>query len=397
MNSIRKQCLLATGGAIALWASPAMAQDATTTYLDLTGSLGYSSNPFLRVVNSDGSAFGRASARAVHAWQSERTSASIAGFVEGTSYFNEYGLESIFSVNGNASHQTSETVTIFGSAGFSGDLSGQLSSRFLYVPPIPEIPDPTIPPPPPTIENPDLFDFVGRTYHLYGQAGASIQTSERSHVTISGGASRAIYSEPLLDEYTSFFANGAYDLRLSERTTIGGSVHVTRTAYDNSSDHSTIINPALTFSTRLSETWTAGGAIGVSFSNVDRNLNDDSSTNLSLQGSICRTTEGERLCARVDRYSASSASTSLVTTTSLGVDWYKKLDDVQTLQLSASVSHYAEEVLDLDREANHVNLAASYSRRINDRLSGGVDLGARSLHRDGIDPDTDISGTVFIR
>jgi hypothetical protein len=44
-----------------------------------------------------------------------------------------------------------------------------------------------------------------------------------------------------------------------------------------------------------------------------------------------------------------------------------------------------------------LRLAASYSRRINERLSGGVDLGARKLRREGVDPDTDISGTVFVR
>jgi len=397
MNSFRKHCLLATGAAAALSASPALAQDTTTTYVDLTGSVGYSTNPLIRTIDSESSFLGRASARGVHMWHGERTNATVSGFVEGTTYFNDYGLESIFSVNGNVSHLASETVSIFGSAGFSGDLSGQLSNRFLYVPPVPEVPDPNIPPPPPTVENPDLFDFSGRTYHLYAQGGASIQSGERSHVSISGGFSRAIYTSSLLNEYTTLYANGSYNLVLSERTTIGGSLGVSRTAYDNSNNHSTVINPALTISTKLSETWTAQGSVGVSFASVDRALDDNSSTNLSLSGSVCHAGETERLCARVDRYSAASASTSLLTTTSAGVDWYKKLDEVQTVQVSAYVSHYAEEVLNIDRNATHYSVNGSYSRMINDRLSGGVDLGARSLHRDGLDPDTDITGTVFIR
>jgi len=399
MNSIRKQCLLATGGAIALWASPAMAQDTTTTYVDLTGSIGFATNPFIRTVDSQSSVLGRASARGVHSWAGERTTASIHGFVEGTTYFNDYGLESIFNLGGNVSHQASETVTVFGSAGFSGDLSGQLSNRFLYVPPIAEVPDPTIPPPPPTIENPDAFDFAGRTYHLYGQAGASIQTGLRSHVTVSAGASRAIYDAPGLDEYTSIWGTGAYTLTLSERTTVGATLHATHTGYDNSSNNSTIINPGLTINTQLSEDWNASGSIGVSFAHVERTLTDDSSTNLSLSGNICHTTgESDRLCAYVDRYSAASASSTVLTTTSAGVSWYKKLDERQTLQLSASVSHYVDEVLNINRDVNYFSLAASYSRMINDRLSAGADLGARSLHRDGIeDPDTDITGTVFIR
>ena len=415
MKTIRKQCLLATGGAIALWASPGLAQESSTsqsssdspdtssaslgstTYLDLTGSLGFSSNPLIRTVDSQSSFLGRASARGVHAWQGERSATSISGFVEGTTYFNNYGVESIFSLSGNTSYQTSETVSIYGSAGISGDLSGQLSNRFLYVPPLPEIPDTNIPPPPPTVENPDIFDFSGRTYHLYGQAGASIQTGTRSHVGINAGVSRAMYSSSLLDEYTSIYGSGSYNLTLSERTSVGATVHVTRTEYDNSSNHSTTIGPAATIHTQLSETWDLSGSVGVTFSSIDRALVSDDSTNLSFQGAACHTTQGDRLCFRADRYSAASANSTVITTTSAGVDWYKKLDEKQTIQLSANVSHYVDEVLNLNRETNYFSLAASYSRVISDRLSGGVDLGARSLRRSGIDPDTDITGTVFVR
>lgn len=416
MKTIRKQCLLATSGAITLWASPAIAQETTpgtqapattesqptdaersVTFLDLTGSLGYSTNPLIRTVDSQSSFLGRASARAVHAWQGERSSTSLSGFVEGTTYFNNYGLESIFSLNGSTSYQTSETVTVYGSAGISGDLSGQLSNRFLTVPPGSEIPDPTVPPPPPTVENPDVFDFVGRSYHLYGQAGASIRTSTRSQVGLHAGVTRAMYSSSLLDEYTSIYGSGSYSLTLSERTTVGATLNVSRTEYDNSNDHSTTITPAATIHTQLSESWDLTGSAGVTFASVDRGLTSDSSANLSLQGAVCHTTESDRLCARVDRYSAASANTSLITTTSAGIDWYKKLDAVQTIQLSASFAHYEEEVLNLNRTTNHFRLAASYSRVINDRLSGGADLGVRSLHRTGIDPDTDITGTVFVR
>jgi hypothetical protein len=206
-----------------------------------------------------------------------------------------------------------------------------------------------------------------------------------------------MYSSSLLDEYTSIYGSGSYNLTLSERTSVGATVNVTRTEYDNSSNHSTTINPAATVHTQLSETWDLSGSAGVTFASVDRALTSDSSTNLSLQGSACHTTEGDRLCFRIDRYSAASASSTIITTSSVGVDWYKKLDEKQTIQLSANVSHYVDEVLNLSRKTNYFSLSGSYSRVINDRLSGGVDLGARSLHRDGIDPDTDITGTVFVR
>ena len=78
MDKIRKHWLVASAGAMALWSSPGVAQtvsesemaedvmEATAvrrnaTYVDLTGSLGYSTNPMLQTLDSPSSVFGRAS------------------------------------------------------------------------------------------------------------------------------------------------------------------------------------------------------------------------------------------------------------------------------------------------------------------------------------------------
>ena len=125
MNSIRKQCLAATAGAVAVWSSPALAQETAppptapelvedsmprvnADYIDITASAGYSTNPFLEIGDSQSSAYGRLSARGVHAWGGERSRSSIAAFVEGTGYLNDYGFESIFSVTGDTLQQVSE-------------------------------------------------------------------------------------------------------------------------------------------------------------------------------------------------------------------------------------------------------------------------------------------------
>lgn len=414
MRSFRKQCLVATVGAAAIWGSPALAQEQgqpsvpgatqegspnkrSETYVDLTASLGYATNPFLDFADDSGSGFGRLSARGVQTWAGETGYTSISGFVEGSTYFNDYGLESIFSVNANTQQKVSEKVTVFGSAGFSGDLSGQLSNRFLYTPPTPQIPDPTIPPPP-TVTDPDVFTFTGRQYTLYGQAGASIQTSERGSVSISGGAQRIMYTSDLLNDYTTVFGDVSYNHSLSPRTTVGFGVNADYTNYDNSSDHSSIIDPTITIRTQLSEYWDLSAGVGVSFSNSERLGSSDNATNLSLNASACHSSENERLCFRADRYAQSASRAVLTTTTSAGVDWYKKLDDKQTLQVNLSVVHYNSDSQIVDNfNSNYFNFAASYSRFVNDRISVGADIGARALRQDGPDPDTDFSGSVFVR
>ena len=401
-------------GAAATFVSPAMAQEAAppptdeasaaaanrarVTYLDLTASLGYASNPFLEFDNSNGSFFGRASARGVHSWGNERGRTTLTGFVEGTTYFDDYGLKSIFSVNADTNQKVSEKVTVFGSLGFSGDLSGQLGNRFLYTPGQVIVPDPTLPPTPVPVQDPTLFSFAGRQYQVYGQAGASFRTSERGSLTVSGGAQHIFYSDPFLDDYTTVFGTAAYNHQVSERTTVGFSLGAHHTEYDGSSDNSTIINPAITAHILLSEDWDASASVGVSFANFDRITGDSNSTDLSLDGSICHTSETERLCGRVARYTESQSRNSIVTTSSIGVNWFKRLDEDQTIQLAASYIHYSSDFEVLENlDSNYFDLAGSYSRRIGNRLSAGADLTARKLAQDGPDPEMDISGSLFIR
>ena len=415
MDKIRKHWLVASAGAIALWSSPGVAQtvsesemaedvmEATAlrrnaTYVDLTGSLGYSTKPMLQTLDSPSSVFGRASARGVHMWNGELSSTSLSAFVEGTTYFNEYGVKSIFSLSGDTQRQVSERVRLFGSAGVSGDIAGQLSNRILYVPSLPDVPVEGEPPPV-TVDDPDIFSFSGRQYRVYAQGGAAMRTSARGNLSVSGGAQRIFYDDEFLDDYTTVFADGAYNHSLSDRTTVGFNVGIERTDYDNSSDSSTIINPGVSVRTRLSEYWDASAGIGVSFSDVERDGGSSNSTSLSFNGSICNTTEYDRFCGRVARYDNSSSRSALVTTTSAGIDWFRKLDEAQTIQLSASIVRYSTDGELVDSfETNHFRLAGSYSRRISGRLSAGADVGVRALRQEeGPDPDTDISASLFVR
>ncbi|NUT01647.1 MAG: hypothetical protein HOP96_11805 [Sphingomonas sp.] len=410
MTSLSRHCLAATAGAVAFCSTPALAQQkeepaqpteterARVSYIDLTAGLGYSTNPFLRFGDSTGSAFGRLGARGVHAWSTERSRTSLSAFVEGSTYFDDTDFKSIFSLAGETQHQTSETVTVFGSAGFSGDLSGQLSNRFLYVPPVPEVPDVTLPPPPTTVLDPDLFSFAGRQYRAYGQAGVSFRTDARSSITVSGGGSRVWFTGDLLNDYTTVFGNGSYNRSLSERTTVGVNLNVEHTTYDDTNDNSTLINPTVSISTRLSEFWDVRASAGVVFSSFDRDGQTDHSTGLSLDGSICHNSETERLCGRVGRNSSSLSRGALTTTTTAGVDWYKKLDDKQTVQVSAGATRYSsDDELVSNFSSTYLRAAASYSRKINGRLSGGADVSVRSLMADGPDPDPDLTGTLFVR
>ena len=143
---------------------------------------------------------------------------------------------------------------LFGSAGVSGDLAGQLSNRFLYVPPVPEVPDPKAIPPPVTVgrsrrllvHRPPVSGlWTGRRVHPDERAEQPV----RFRVALSASSTTTICS----NDYTTFFATGRTTIRCPSGRRSAFDVGVRTNRYDNSSDNSTIINPAVTVRTLLSE------------------------------------------------------------------------------------------------------------------------------------------------
>jgi hypothetical protein len=388
--------LAAATGLLLCTNSPGIGQT-TSTSLELGAGAGYTTNPFLRTVNDEGSAFARLSASGIHRWSGERGFTSLRAYLENSTYLSHYSSKRIFDLNARTEHQANERMRLFGSLEFSGDLAGQLSNRFVDVPVNPEVPDPTEPPPV-NPDDPDLFSFTGRQFRLDGQAGAAIKASERSNITISGGAHRVSYKSELLNDYTTLFAYGAFDRVLSERTTAGVSLNLRQTNFDGSDDRTTTINPAVTAQTRFRENWDASAAVGLIFAEQGSVGDKQRSTNVSLSGSVCHTDQSERFCGRLARYAQSASRANLVITTSAGIDWFKKLDATQTLQLSASAVRYvAENTVTDNLKSNHFQFAGNYSRKLKERLSVGANAAIRSLRQQGPNPNMDISGSVFLR
>ena len=399
-------------GAVVASTSLANAQAVQRTYVDLTGSAGYSTNPGLSLRDDDvGSAFGRLSLNGVHAWRTERSSTSLSAYLENSYYPNRYGNKQLFDLNASTNYQTSETVRIFGRVSFSGDFGGQLGTRFIGAPVIPPpptttptdpnapppviAPDPTVPPPTSVVDlDPDALR--GRQFRLSGTGGVSIRPNARDTWSLSAGASRIFYPNSDRD-YTSYSANGGYSRQLSERVSVGGRIGLTRADY-RGSDSTTLITPQVTISALLAENWSANAAVGVSYRNRDFAGDSNSSVGLAVDGSVCRALEMSRLCARVSRSSQNSVSADLLTNTSAGLDYSLTLDQNSSIQLSGNYIHYdGRRILNRSVSSNYFVTSAAYNRRINDRLSGGVNGSFRKLSQFGPDPDSDASASVFLR
>ena len=403
--------LLLTGGAAHAQAQQAESQSEgksethAVSFLDLEAGLGWSQNPN-SAFNGESSIFGRVSASGTHQWLTERGSTAINGYVENTTYFRGgYGSKQLFDLGAQTNQAVSQTVTLYGSLGFTADFAGQLSNRLVPVPGQPIPLDPNNPLPPSTYY-PDVFGLSGRSYHVNGNVGASIRTGPRGTVSVSAGAEHAWFSGFSKEaDFTSYFGSLGYSTQISERTSLGGTVFLQHQDFKHGG--SNIINPMLTLGSQLSETVVANAAVGVIFISQDRASGDDQhSVTPSFSGSLCKQGETSRFCARVARDAQASLSSSFVggeresaVSTSVGVDYYHRLPDRSTIQATLTGVHYdTPSAINGDKfRTTYLSGVLGYDRPIGRRLYAGVQGGVRKLFQSGPDPRLDFNASVYVR
>ena len=377
------------------FASVADAQ--SQTYVDLSAAAGYSSNSSLR--DSSGAAvFGRASASGVHSIVGPRSATNLSAFVENSTYSGNGGSRQIFNLGASTRYNVSTLVSIFGNISFSGDAGGQLFNRFNDVPlaptPVPVaslLPDSAslslvapligVDPLPDLSNDPSVFDFNRRQYRLAGSAGASIKVSPRDSLSVTGGARRVFFSANGDDlDYSTYNANLGWQHQISEQTSAGASVGIQRANYAGPNEYATIISPSVTYRTVIGERWDANISAGVSISNRRSALGRDRSLAPSFNLSLCRSTEAARYCGQVSHSISADAGRTARKSTSLGVDYSNRLSAKDTIQARVRVGRSSGDnsVSDLSR-ATYYTAGMSYSRRLSDRFSTGVDAGIRKL------------------
>jgi hypothetical protein len=393
---------LALAGALLAVEQPGAA--ATTSYADITGGLGYSSNPRDQV-NGESSGFGRLSVFGLHQWASATGQTTLSGYGESTSYLRDYGSTQIFYLRGHTAQQLSPTVSMFGDLNFSGDFAGQLSNR-LTNPGQPPPPPDTGNPLPPADNTPDAFGLSGREYRLDGHIGTSIRTGPRGTFSASLGAERLMFSgDQSPPSYNIYIGSVGYSHQLSERTALGGTLYLQRQDFQGA-DYANIANPTATAHFLLSETLTANAGAGVLLIHEHRQGFDDNSTAASFSGELCNQGATSRLCGRIARDAQSALGTPLgnqsgraTLTTTASADYYLHLSANETLQASLSAIRYSatENVAGEKFRTTYFSGVVGYDRKIGRRFYTGVSVGARKLSRPGTDPDTDVNGYLYLR
>jgi hypothetical protein len=288
---------------------------------------------------------------------------------------------------------------LFGNVGLNGDIGGQLGSRFYGVPAGSVTPDPAIPPTVVVID-PNLYGLNQRQYTLSGSAGANIVISPKDSLTVTAGAQRLFVDGSNTLDYTSYNTTVGYNRQVNERLTVGGRLLVQYADYMWGRSIFEI-GPQATVNARLSEQWDLSAAVGFVRTTQDFGvvgIDDSSTLNLALDGSLCRQLEYERICARVARRTQSSVIGAAPVSTTASLDYYRKLGAKDSIQGTASVARTgAYRLVNQTAGSTFYTLSAAYDRLINDRISGGVQFAWRKLSNVGPDPKSDLGGSVYLR
>lgn len=371
-----------------------------STYLDVEAGAGYSTNPFLSANDHGGRGFGRVSLHAVHTRVSERTTTLLSAYAQNTTFTGKYGSQQSFDINGRHDAAVSERLRLFADADFAYDKGGQLDTRIIGLPNVPLPPGTTLPPSL-VLPGNDFLTVRGRQYRASGHVGGQWALGPLDSLNISSGLEHVVFKSGNLDtRYTTVPVSIGYNRKVSARATVGAQVTASRTDYNGPSNYE-VVSPQVTGLLQLSETLTFRGAAGASFVRTDSGIATRHSSGLSANATLCSVTERGQLCARaaVDQASATAAGPSK--STSIGVDYSRRLDADQTIQFSLAADHYSTPTSFVTGQtfsrANYFRAVANYSRRLGGRLFAGVDVSARKVTQSGPDPDADFSGSFFVR
>jgi len=371
------------------------------TFVDLGAAVGYSTNSVQKFGGSTGSAFGRFSINGVHTRVSDRTSTSIAAYVQDTIYAR--GGRSRISANLRANHfaRVSERLSLFGSAEGSVDQGGQLDTQIIGNQVIPIVPG-DVQSPIILLPGTDTLFVTGRTYRIQANAGGRLALTTSDSMHFSAGLQHVTSKNGVFDtRYTSVPLTIGYARALGTRTSIGADVAYQRTDYNGPASFWDV-SPRLTLRRALSERLSLSASVGPSFGTSDDGVTKRHSTGLAADASLCSVlSQRTNFCGTFSLTQHAATAVGASRSVSAGFTYSRRLDADSTLRFSLNGSRYSRPTVLVTgtsfSHATYVRAAADYSRRISGRWFGGVNVAARKLAQPGPDPKMDFSGSVFIR
>ena len=371
------------------------------TYLDFEGSAGYSSNPTNSAINHEASAFGRIALHGVHSRVSDRSSSLLSVYGENVSYTNHQGSQQSLSLYGRHDTSVTEHVRLFVDANANYQENGQLGTRVLVLPEIPPVIPGTVTPPILVPPSGDFLSVTGHEFSFGANGGGSFALGPKDGLSVSSGFRRVVFHNgPVRSDYNTVPVSLSYDRQLSPRASVGTRLSAEQTNYSGPLNYR-LITPQLTGHVQLAQHLNLSGAIGVSFARVDNGITIRHTTGLAAQVSLCGLGEGSSFCTHAAANEDTATTAGPSRSIGGGVEYARQLDANQSIAFSLGYTHYSTPVSVFTAtsfsSSNYASVAGSYSRRIGNRLFGGINLSGQKVTHNGPDPKADLTASLFIR
>jgi hypothetical protein len=383
-------------------APDAFAQSQVDASVDVSGNVGYSSNPFLSAGSDTDAVVAQLEVRPALDWRTERDLIRLEGFYTRTEYIDSFDATDAVGAILNASSRLDEQSTLRSVIAFDSSILG--TGDVLLARPggttvvTPGTPDPSVVPgataPPPLSgvdELPDGdIDLIGlrqRRNSLSAAVTAELRPDARSTWTFSINAAGADYpgSGRVASSYRSVGVSANYRRSLSERTSVGARAEEYVVDYKAGAT-SKVYTLQGYASHRLAEFWSFEGSAGISILDADQSL-----VMFAGQASVCNTQLLAKFCVTGSRAPVVSGFSGVRGQTSLGSSFDATLDAKSSLAGSVTYVWVGEDPQSALGQRRFLALGATYRREIGRRISFFTAVNGRYLDTAGLAARRDAS------
>lgn len=357
-----------------------------------------STNPFSQV-NGEGAFAFVVSVDPRLVWQDERSTVSIDSNFRYSQYLDTYGSDEAGRVAGAANQQLSERTSVFARAGFQTSRSSVRDSFFRstgdpFDPDfVPEIP----------LSDVSVLGRRTRVNTLDASGGIAHVLGPSDSIAFSISGSRSTFSDITRSDYRTGSANMQYSRRLSERTSIIGSLGFTLSDYLSQRDgDAKIVSPQIGVEHQLNERVSINASAGVSYAIIDQGVgSSNKSTYFSGSFSICDRGVRSTLCASASRGAGPTALGGVSSSTIASIKYDLAVTPKDRVSVSARygrTNRSSDPIFGLQQGSRDIiGVQGTYSREINERLSLDVTPSYSKIYEPGLQRDSNFSAIISLR
>ena len=417
---MRARFLLPTATALA-FPTAALAQQ-TSTGVDITGSAGYSNNPFAQSGGNANSGFVSLDVTPHVDVQSERSSVSLSGLVHVEAYTSRYPVTDSYRASLDGRGRPSERLTVFGHVDLGsqvlgsddqfalGSASGLTAANGGFGIGSGGVTNPGTDPSPgglgasaglsPAVTSGALFNDIGllgsrdRRRSIYAAAGGELTVSGRDALSLRSFVDLARYRRfGDRSNYDGVGGTLGYSRRVSAYVRAGLQGSASRYNYKSGQGSTDVFSGEGTLSGQLSRFWTIDGSLGVSI--IDTALRGSrNSTSLSGSLQLCGRFARDTVCVVGSRQARASGFNGAQYVSTADLNWQHQLSARSNLALGGSYVQEGGITRLAGAQNQYLRVASTYNRQLTQRLRGLVSARYRRVFGGTTDQVNDYGGQI---